>query len=95
MTPLEPRDSTNSRPHVYVKIGAQNLDPRVSATPPSRWTITPLFYSQSTDLPVLRGRRCVRGALKGPRPVSCKINLRFRRFGYGTGQITGLSVYYI
>ena len=24
-----------------------------------------------------------------------KINLRFRRFGYGTGQITGLSVYYI
>ena len=24
-----------------------------------------------------------------------KVNLRFRRFGYGTGQITGLSVYYI
>ena len=24
-----------------------------------------------------------------------KINLRFRRFGCGTGQITGLSVYYI
>ena len=24
-----------------------------------------------------------------------KINLRFRRFGYGTGQITGLIVYYI
>ena len=24
-----------------------------------------------------------------------KINLRFRRFGYGTGEITGLSVYYI
>ena len=24
-----------------------------------------------------------------------KINLRFRRFGYGTGQITGLTAYYI
>jgi len=24
-----------------------------------------------------------------------KINLRFRRFGYGTGQLIGLSVYYI
>ena len=24
-----------------------------------------------------------------------KINLRFRRFGYGTGQITGMSGYYI
>ena len=32
---------------------------------------------------------------KGPRPVSYKINLRFRRFGYQTGQITGLIVYYI
>ena len=32
---------------------------------------------------------------KGPRPVSYKINLRFRRFGCGTGQITGLIVYYI
>ena len=45
---------------------AQNQDPRVSATPPSRWTIMPLFYSQSTDFPVLRGRRCVRGALNWP-----------------------------
>ena len=43
---------------------AQNTDPRVSATPLSRWTITPLLYSRSTDLPVLRGRRCVRGALE-------------------------------
>ena len=32
---------------------------------------------------------------KGPRPVSCKVNLRFRRFGYGTGQVTGLTCYYI
>ena len=32
---------------------------------------------------------------KGPRPVVYKINLRFRRFGYGTGQLIGLSVYYI
>ena len=30
-------------------------------TPPSKWIKTPLFYSQSTDLPVLRGRRCVDG----------------------------------
>ena len=35
------------------------------------------------------------GHQKGPRPVSYKINLRFRRFGCGTGQITGLIVYYI
>ena len=32
---------------------------------------------------------------KGPRPVVYKINLRFRRFSCGTGQITGLIVYYI
>ena len=32
---------------------------------------------------------------KGPIPVSYKINLRFRRFGCGTGQITGLDVYQI
>ena len=25
----------------------------------------------------------------------CTINLRFRRFGYGTGQVTGLNTYYI
>ena len=50
--PLEPHASL----HTFYE-GAKNLNPRVSATPPSRWTITPLFYSQSTDLPVLRGRR--------------------------------------
>ena len=27
--------------------------------------------------------------------MSYKVNLRFRRFSYGTGQITGLIVYYI
>ena len=27
--------------------------------------------------------------------MSYKINLRFRRFGYGTGQITGLTAHYI
>ena len=43
----------------------QNLNPRVSATLP-RCTMTPLFYSQSTDLPVLRGRRCVDGAPERP-----------------------------
>ena len=32
---------------------------------------------------------------KGPRPVSCKINSRFRRFGYGTGHPTGLNMYCI
>ena len=35
------------------------------------------------------------GHRKGPRPVVYKINLRFRRFGCGTGQITGLGAYYI
>ena len=46
------------------------------------------------DLPVLRGRQCERRPER-PRPVVYKINLRFRRFGCGTGQITGLSRYYI
>ena len=64
---------------------------RVSATPLYIWTKTPLFYSRSTNLPVLRGQRC----WKGPRPVSYEIKLRFRRFGSGTGQPTGLNVYYI
>ena len=27
--------------------------------------------------------------------MSCEINLRFRRFGSGTGQLTGLNQYYI
>ena len=27
--------------------------------------------------------------------MSYEIKLRFRRFGYGTGQVTGLSAYYI
>ena len=35
------------------------------------------------------------GHWKGPRPVSYEIKLRFRRFGSGTGQPTGLNVYYI
>ena len=35
------------------------------------------------------------GHRKGPRPVSYKINLRFRRFSSRTGQLTGLSTYYI
>ena len=35
------------------------------------------------------------GHRKGPRPVVCTINLRFRRFDSGTGQLTGLIVYYI
>ena len=47
-------------------VKAQALNLRVSATPLPRWIITPLFYSQSTDLPVLRGRRCIRGALNWP-----------------------------
>jgi hypothetical protein len=68
--PLEPRDSdsSSSKPHINILIlkHAQILDARVSATTPSRLTITPLFYSRSTDLPVLRGRRCVRGALERP-----------------------------
>ena len=35
------------------------------------------------------------GGRKGPRPVSYKINLRFRRFSSRTGHLTGLIVYYI
>ena len=60
------REIRRLRYRAFVHRVAQNLDPRVSATPPSRWTITPLFYSQSTDLPVLRGRRCVDGAPERP-----------------------------
>ena len=31
----------------------------------------------------------------GPRPMVYKVNSRLRHFGYGTGQLTGLIVYYI
>ena len=66
MAPLESSARNDDfAPHVYVKR-QNHLDPRVSATPLSRWTTTPLFYSQSTDLPVLRGRRCVDGAPERP-----------------------------
>ena len=43
------------------------------------WTMTPLFYSQSTDLPVLRGRRCVKMFTElAPDPrCRCEINSRF------------------
>ena len=44
----------------------QDLKPRVPATISSRWIITPLFYSRSTDLPVLGGRRYVDGAPERP-----------------------------
>ena len=54
------------RYHAFMYRRINKQDPRVSATPPSGWTITPLFYSQSTDLPVLRGRRYVRGAPERP-----------------------------
>ena len=43
--PLEPRDSDDFAwdPAFLPKTGKKNLDLRVSATPPSRWTITPLY----------------------------------------------------
>ncbi len=50
----------------FMQRQVEDQDPRVSATPPSRWTMTPLFYSQSTDLYVLRGRRYVDGAPERP-----------------------------
>ena len=54
-------DRNDGRAPSFVPIdGLEILDPRVSATTPSRWTITPLFYSQSTDLPVLRMHHVVR-----------------------------------
>ena len=63
--PLGPPETEISRPRVSTKSRSEP-NPRVSATPPSRWTITPLFYSQSTDLPVLRGRRYVDGGWERP-----------------------------
>ena len=76
----EERDSPGCGPRAHVQRRQEDEDLRVSATPPSRWTITPLFYSRSTDLPVLRGRRCVRGAPERPQTGELEINLRFRRF---------------
>ena len=63
--PLEPRETTTPRPHVLI-LPVSDPNPRVSAMTLPRCTVTPLFYSQSTHLPVLRGRRCVRGALNWP-----------------------------
>ena len=51
---------------MYIRRRAQNLNLRVSAIPLPRGSVPPLFYSQSTDLPILRGRRCVGGPPKRP-----------------------------
>ena len=88
--PSEPRNDESAPPTFPCRRG-QNPNPRLSTTPLPRWTLIPLFYSQSTDLPVLRGRRCDAGHRKGPRPVSYKINLRFRRFCCRTGHTNRLS----
>ena len=56
-TPCATRSDRAPRPSrapLSRRYGAQYLDPRVPATPPSRWTMPPFFYSRSTDLPVLR-----------------------------------------
>ena len=70
-----------------------NLDLRLSATSLSRWTVNPLFCTRSTDLTELAGTT-VDEHQKGPRPVSCEINSRLRRFGYRTVHPTGPSDYY-
>ena len=77
--------------HAFRQRSAKNLKLRVSATPLPRWTITPLFYSRRPTCPFSAGRRPATEHQKGPRPVVYEINLRFRRFSCGTGQITGLT----
>ena len=54
------------RCHAFIQRLAKSPNLRVSATPLSRWTIKPLFYSRSADFPVLRGRRCGDGAPERP-----------------------------
>ena len=93
--PLEPRDSAYPRP------------PRLYKGRRKTWTCE----YQRLHYPDGPQRRCsihnrptcpfsaddgtYAGHRKGPRQVSYKIKLRFRRFGCGTGQLSGLRGYYI
>ena len=77
------------------RYGAQYLDPRVSATPPLRWTITPSSIHDRPTCPFSADDGAETELRKGPRRVSYEIKLRFRRLGCGTVQITGLGVNYI
>ena len=52
------------------------------------------IHNRST-CPFSAGDGAYAGHWKGPRPVVCTINLRFRRFGCGTVRLTGLAAYYI
>ena len=70
---------------------------------PTEWVLVPAYSERPWKSPE-KGAHPLRlvglaapyaGHRKGPRPVVCKINLHFRRFSSGTGQITGLIVYYI
>ena len=86
--PLEPRDS-RLPPRVYKDWPKPNTASISDATIQMDHNAVVLF----TIDPLARSprRRCGRWAPESPRPVGYKINLRFRRFGYGTGQLTGLT----
>ena len=57
------------RAPAFIPRWAQDLNLRVSAVTLPKGTIAPLFYPQSIDLPVLRGRRCVDGPPKRPQTL--------------------------
>ena len=93
--PSEPRDSANPRPHVLWlnEPEAQTCEYQrlhYPDGPKRRCSIhnRPTYPFSADDGAYAEHR-------KGPRPVVCTINLLFRRFGCGTGHITGLTVYYI
>ena len=89
----QPRETETSTTPRLSRAKAQILDPasisdatiQMDQNAVVLFTIDRLARSPRTT--VLK-----RGVRIGPRPVVYKINSRFRRFGYGTGQITGLTL---
>ena len=92
--------------HVRARLRHQRVQggrrrDRDERRPPNRVLREELrFVDRRVGVDVARGRGgsddgAYAGHWKGPRPVCYKINLCFRRFGCGTGQLTGLNTYYI
>ena len=68
--------------------------PEIVATP-SELRLQPPPFPKRRGCPFPADDGAYAVHLIDPRPVVCTINLRFRRFGCGMGQISGLSAYYI
>ena len=93
--PVEPANSPTSSPSFTRRWLKTNPATISDATIQMDHNAVVLFTIDRLACSTAGRTRAARWHRKGPRPVVYKINLRFRRFGCGTGQITGLNAYYI